>query len=97
MLEDGLTRLGRHKALLSGGHHRTVAGSSQFRCDCTKNVDLLRALARFTALPLDGVDLVVCCPLIRACRLLSGLCSSSCGFASGFLQILPHGNALAAG
>ncbi len=62
-----------------------------------KNVDLLRALARFTALPLDGVDFVVSCPLVRAHRLVSGLCSSSRGFASGFLQTSLHSNALASG
>ena len=41
-----------------------------------KNVDLLRALAQFTALPFDGLDFMILCPLVRARRLISGLCSS---------------------
>ncbi len=62
-----------------------------------KNVDLLRTLARFTALPFDGMDFVIKGPLVRARSLLSGLCSSSRGFASGFLQTSPRGDALASG
>jgi len=62
-----------------------------------KNVDLLRALARFTALPLDDSDLVILCPLVQTHSLISGLCSSSRGFAWGFLQTSPRGDALAFG
>lgn len=62
-----------------------------------KSVDLLRALARFTALSLDGLDFVIHCPLVQTHSLVSGLCSSSRGFAWGFLQTSPHGDALAFG
>jgi hypothetical protein len=62
-----------------------------------KNVDLLRALAQFTALPLDDLDFVILCPLVQTHSLISGLCSSSRGFAWGFLQTSPRGDALAFG
>ena len=60
-----------------------------------KNHDLLCTLAEFTALPLDGLDFVIHCPLVRAHGLASGSCSSSSRFASGFLQTPPRGDALA--
>jgi len=60
-----------------------------------KNVDFPRALAQFTALPFGDLDFVVSCPLVRTHGLRLGSCSSSRGFASGFLQTLPRGNALA--
>jgi hypothetical protein len=37
----------------------------------------------------------VCCQLALPHGLLSGLCSSNCMFASGFLQTSPHDDALA--
>lgn len=60
-----------------------------------KNVDLPRTLTRFTALPLDDLDFVIACPLVRAHGLVSGSCSFSRGFVSGFLQTSPRGDALA--
>jgi hypothetical protein len=41
-------------------------------------------------------DFAVTCPLVpNASRLISGFCSSPRSFGLGFLQTLPHGNALA--
>jgi len=62
-----------------------------------KNAGCPRIPARFTALPLDGMDFVVACPLVRAHGLVSGSCPSGRGFASGFLRTPPHDDALALG
>ncbi len=68
---------------------------AEWQVSSGKPIDCRCTLARFTALPLDGVDFVVSCPLVRAHRLLSGLCSSSRSFAARFLQTSPRGDALA--
>ena len=60
-----------------------------------KRNDFPCTLTEFTALPLDGLDFVVACPLVRAHGLLFGSCSSSRKFASGFLQTSSHDDALA--
>ena len=60
-----------------------------------KNVDFLCTLAQFTASALDCTGFVVISQLAQHHGLLLGLCSSSCRFASGFLQTTPHGDALA--
>ena len=62
-----------------------------------KSANCPRTPARFTALPLDGMDFVISCSLVQAHGLLSGSCSSGRGFASGFLQTPPRGDALALG
>jgi hypothetical protein len=60
-----------------------------------KFVDFPCTLAQFTASALDCSGFVVIGQLAQPHGLTLGSCSSSCSFASGFLQTPPRGDALA--